>query len=74
MLRTVLANGLLRKITIVAPVLLIVLTFVFLAPSIGFKLFPSGDNPNVSFSITDREGTDTQAMLAQASGLDLLVA
>ena len=59
---------------VVLPIILIVLTFAFLSPSIGFKLFPSGDNPTITFEITGREGMDTEAMLPQASGLDIIAA
>ena len=40
-----------RKLAIWAPIAALVLTFVFLAPSIGFKLFPSGDNPFLQYVI-----------------------
>jgi multidrug efflux pump subunit AcrB len=44
-----------------------------LAPSIGFKLFPSGDNPNIDFELTARQGTDVAKMAEIMSGVDLFV-
>mgnify|MGYP000302354080 CR=1 FL=1 len=41
---------------IFTPIVLLILSFIFLAPSIGFKLFPSGDNPVVNISFTAKEG------------------
>jgi multidrug efflux pump subunit AcrB len=44
-----------RVTTYVLPVILLILSFVFLAPSIGFKLFPSGDNPSIMIDITAKQ-------------------
>jgi multidrug efflux pump subunit AcrB len=44
-----------RNMSIRLPVLALIASFVFLAPRIGFKLFPSGDNPFITYEITARE-------------------
>jgi multidrug efflux pump subunit AcrB len=44
------------------PLVLLIFTFVFLSPQIGFKLFPSGDNPYIEFSLTAKEGTTSESM------------
>ncbi len=44
-----------RKISIYSPILALIATLVFLASSIGFKLFPSGDNPFIDFVIQAKE-------------------
>ncbi len=63
-----------RKISIYSPILALVATLVFLAPSIGFKLFPSGDNPFIDFVIQAKEGTTTDTMIRVGSGVDALIA
>jgi multidrug efflux pump subunit AcrB len=70
----VLARSFWRRTIILLPIGLVILSFVTLASSIGFKLFPSGDNPNVTFAITAREGTATEAMTLVASGIDRIFA
>ena len=44
-----------RKFAIRAPIVALILTFVFLAPAIGFKLFPSGDNPFLMYAIEGKQ-------------------
>jgi len=74
LLRYILDHAFWRKVTILLPVWLILLTFVTLAPRIGFKLFPSGDNPYLNVTITTKEWTDTKAMIKNSSGVDTIVA
>lgn len=52
----------------------VILSFIVLAPIIGFKLFPSGDNPSIDFVITAQEGTATDTMLKNADGIDEIIA
>ncbi len=40
-----------RRILIFGPVLLFILSIIFLAPRVGFNLFPSDDNAYTSFNI-----------------------
>ncbi len=63
-----------RLIVIFTPIVLLILSFIFLAPSIGFKLFPSGDNPVVNISFTAKEGTTTASLVRQLSGVDTIIA
>lgn len=51
-LRNFLEHTYLRRISIFIPVVLLVLSFVFLAPLVGFTLFPTDDNAYTSFNIT----------------------
>ena len=51
-LRNFLEHTSLRRSSIFIPVVLLVLSFVFLAPKIGFNIFPTDDNAYTSFTIT----------------------
>ncbi len=62
-----------RMLTIWTPVIAMVLSFVILAPRIGFTLFPSGDNPYIDINITASQGTTIDTMLASTSGLDQII-
>lgn len=73
LLRSILKSKFLTKVTIWWPVGLVFATFIFLAPSIGFKLFPSGDNPTINFELTAREGTDVSEMADIVSGVDVFI-
>lgn len=72
-LRFILAHSFWRKVTILAPVGLVFATLILLAPSIGFKLFPSWDNPSINFELTAREWTDVSEMAKIVSGVDVLI-
>ena len=74
LLRRILPNRLFRKIAVFWPVGLVVLTFIALAPMIGFTIFPTGDTPNMSFSVEAQEGTDVKEMINIMSWVDALVA
>ena len=50
-LRNFLEHTYLRRISIFIPVLLLILSFIFLAPRIGFNIFPTDDNAYTSFNI-----------------------
>jgi multidrug efflux pump subunit AcrB len=72
-LQFVVAHSFWRKVVILLPVGLVIGSLVLLGPSIGFKLFPSGDNPNINFQITAREWTDIKSMAKIVSGVDVLI-
>ena len=63
-----------RKISILLPVWLVIASLVILAPSIWFKLFPSGDNPSIMFETTAREWTDVTKMTQIMSWVDTILA
>lgn len=46
-----LKNTFLRRLSIVVPVILFVLGFIFLAPKVGVEIFPSDDNNVMTYSI-----------------------
>jgi len=72
-LRFLLAHSFWRRVTILLPVWLVFATLVILAPSIWFKLFPSGDNPSMDFELTAREWTDVSKMAQIVSGVDVFI-
>lgn len=51
-----------RRTVILTPFLLLILSFMTFVPSLGFVLFPSGDNPYINISVSSKEGTVTDAM------------
>lgn len=63
-----------RKLAVRAPVGLLFLTFIVLSPSIGFKLFPSGDNPFLNYAIEGKQGQTTDSMAVAVSGVDAIIA
>ncbi len=73
-LRFTMKNKTYRRASIYVPILALIATFVFLSPSIGFKLFPSGDNPFIDISITAKEGTTTDRMVEIWSWVDSVIA
>lgn len=69
-----LSSKLHRLTVIFAPIVLLVLSLILLAPSIGFKLFPSGDNPMITIAFTAKEGTTTASLVRQLAGVDSVIA
>jgi len=59
-----------RLIFIFAPIIVLILTFVFIAPNIGFTLFPSSDQWVISWSIETKEWTDKKVLIKYLSVLD----
>ncbi len=59
-LRKFLENTFLRRLSIVVPVALLILSFIFLAPLVWFILFPGDDNAYTSFKITGPVGQKTE--------------
>jgi multidrug efflux pump subunit AcrB len=72
-LRFLLVHSFWRRVTIILPVWLVFATLLVLAPSIWFKLFPSGDNPSMNFELTAREWTDVSKMAEIVSGVDVFI-
>lgn len=73
-LRYLLASKTRRTLTIWLPMIAVALSFVLLWPQIGFKLFPSGDNPFATVLIQTQDGTSMDATLAASQGIDHIVA
>jgi multidrug efflux pump subunit AcrB len=59
-----------RRVFIFGPVLLLILSVKFLAPLVGFNLFPGDDNAYTSFNITWPVGQITEKTLEDLSGID----
>lgn len=51
-----------RMLVIFTPLFLLILSFIFISPKLGFTLFPATDNPNINISIEWSEGFTTSAM------------
>lgn len=69
-LKKTVSNKRLRRTAIWGPIALLLATFVFLAPSIGFTLFPSGDNPFINYAIEGKQGQTTNSLAQAVSGID----
>ena len=74
LLQWILNSKLWRRVAIFWPIGLLILSFVLLSPRIGFKLFPSGDNPFINFEIIGKVGMHTDAMMPYTNGLDTIIA
>lgn len=61
-LSTFLQNTFIRRISIIIPVILLVLSFIFLAPAVWFTLLPSADNNYLTVSIEWENGLKTERM------------
>lgn len=59
-LRNFLEHKSLRRLSIYVPFGLLILSFIFLAPRVGFELFPTDDNAYTSFDITGPVGQKTE--------------
>lgn len=62
-----------RLIWIVWPIWLLVLSFIFISPQLGFEFFPSGDSPFINIDIRAKEWTVTDAMLRYIPTIDTAV-
>ena len=51
-----------RLYLIIVPVILLIFTFVFLSPKIGFTVFPSTDNSIITGTIETKEWTDKKVL------------
>jgi hydrophobic/amphiphilic exporter-1 (mainly G- bacteria), HAE1 family len=52
---------------------LLILSFIFLAPRIGFKLFPSWDNEFMNIGITSKIGSTTDSLKPILGNVDLII-
>ncbi len=59
-LRWYLENTFIRRFFIFLPILTLILSFVWLAPLVGFNLFPSDDQSMISFSVESANGQTTE--------------
>ncbi len=57
-----LKNTFLRRLSIIVPVILFILGFIFIAPNVGVEIFPSDDNNVMTYSIEWPVGTRTELM------------
>ena len=71
-LRNFLEHTSLRRSSIFIPVVLLVLSFVFLAPKIGFNIFPTDDNAYTSFTITWPIWQKTEVTEKDISGIEAI--
>ena len=69
-LRNFLEHTYLRRLSIAIPALLLVLSFIFLAPIVGFELFPGDDNAFTSISITGPVWQKTEVTKKDLTGID----
>ncbi|NDK07700.1 hypothetical protein EOM39_00465 [Candidatus Gracilibacteria bacterium] len=68
-LSTFLQNTFIRRVSIIIPVILLILSFIFLAPAVGFNLFPSADNNYLTVSIEGENGLKTERMNEKIVGI-----
>ncbi len=69
-LRNFLEHTYMRRLSIFIPVVLLGLSFVFLAPLVGFTLFPTDDNAYTSFKITGPIWQKTEVTLRDVQGIE----
>lgn len=63
-------HAILRRTAIFIPVLLLVLSFVFLAGRIGLDIFPATDNASATFTISGPVGQKTEVTAKDLAGID----
>ena len=69
-LRNFLEHTFIRRLSIFIPVVLLVLSFIFLAPFVGFNLFPTDDNAYTSFNVTGPVGQKTNITVKELEGIE----
>ena len=57
-----------RRLSIFLPVVFLILSFIFLAPLVGFDLFPSDDNNVINITIEGPVGQRTENTFNALSG------
>jgi len=72
-LASYLQNTFLRRLFIIIPVILLILSFIFLAPLVWFELFPSADNNYLSASIEWENWLKTEVMHEKVKDLDKIL-
>lgn len=73
-LQSIISSRVRRLIWIISPLGVLILTFIFLSPQIGFKLFPSWDNPTVRFTISSVPGTDDKSLEKYVPSIESILA
>lgn len=73
-LKQTISNKKRRRASIRLPVMILIATFIFLSPRIWFKLFPSGDNPFITYAIEGKQGQTTDSMAQAVSWVDRVIA
>lgn len=61
-LRWFLENTFLRRLSIIVPFILLILSFIYLAPAVGLELFPWDDQWIISFTVEWANGLRTEEM------------
>lgn len=59
-----------RRFFIISPIIVLILTFVFLAPRIGFILFPNTDNWVIQIDIETKEWTNEESLVKYLDIID----
>ncbi len=72
-LRAFLENTFIRRLFIFIPIVLFILSFIFLAPRIWFELFPADDQWIISFNIEWETGLRTEDMENQINDIALIL-
>lgn len=62
-----------RLISILWPIGLLLLSFIFISPQLWFEFFPSGDSPFINIDIRAKEWTVTDAMLDYIPTIDTAI-
>ena len=62
LLKKIILSKLLRALLIISPILILAATFLFLAPKIGFTLFPLTDEWAIDVTIETKEWTDEKTL------------
>lgn len=70
LLKKVLLSKASRRTFILSPILILILTFVFLAPNIWFILFPKTDNWVINISVETKEWTNKEQLLKYVDKID----
>ncbi|HCB51186.1 TPA: hypothetical protein DEP21_01190 [Patescibacteria group bacterium] len=63
-------NARMRALSFIVPLIVLILSFVFLSPQIGFNLFPSSDSPWLFATISAKKGTTKEFVAQQVVGVD----
>ena len=62
-----------RLLSIFLPILVLILTFITLAPKIGFILFPSGDNPFIFVTVESTPGDAQDSFVEKLGNIEPII-
>jgi multidrug efflux pump subunit AcrB len=62
-----------RLIGVFGPIVLLLITFIFLSPIIGFTLFPQSDEGQINITIDAQDGTDDAALARFLPQIDAII-